>query len=299
MSNQAKHINWLVEEFTAVELPTVTEVSPIKKAIKTATVSQDGEEASYEVMHTEYDEQGRPVKTTNFYEEGEIESEVLFTYSANRESSVLFEGGERVSEWFLEFSDKGQITRREFLDPEEQVKEVEVYAYDEQGRLTSFREAVYDKTQLVDDTAVAYKFVWEGEKLVEVLEFVGEGEDGELDARTAFEYNEQGQVINVKTFLFSEEGEELVEEQTPSYNAQGQLAENILHDHSSAERLKFRYEYDAQGELVEVQTQKYQDDDLMQETITRNNDKGYLDSRTDRDLMANMSQTEQFTYEYR
>jgi hypothetical protein len=289
-----KHINWPIEEFTSIDLTMPTEKGSCRKSKKFVTLEEEDKKIRFLSSETDYDEQGRPKHVINYNEEKEIESEIEFYYEPNKERAILFEDGDPASEWVFKFTPQGQILSREFIDLGDQSKEMEIFRYDAQQRLVEYRQETYENGARVDDATVVSKLEWDGERVKEIVEFYEE----EVDSNILFEYNELGQVTSVKTFLQTEEGEELVEEQKPVFDAQGNVVENTTIFHESGAKVIYRYEYDAENNLLKTTFLSFEEDDLIQESISTNNAQGQVERRVERYLVSGTVETEEYEFDF-
>lgn len=242
--NTKKNINWLVEEFTSIDMVAAIQPSNIRSS-ETTTIIQSGEKKiEFVSCKTVNDNQGRPINTKNFNEEGKVEEEYKYRYDGNVQYIELYEMGKKSCQWVNTYNDKHNLTRSEYLETADDSRDIENFEYDAEGRLIKILVDVYPQEVEDEEPPTGFEVEWNGNSVKSISEFYGDEEE----ARIEFHYDADGKVIGVKKIMFlidedDNEAEELMDEQKPVYNDAGQLIENTIHYYASNSKLVIQYEY--------------------------------------------------------
>lgn len=241
--HQKNNINWIIDEFTTIDLVPKILPSPIKGSVTETLMEENNQKYNFRSSVTENDEQGRPKNLKNYDSKGNLIDEYKYYYDENIQKIELFESGRKSCIWEYEYSDKGLLMRSIYSEVSDNSKDLDNYEYDKDGRLLSISMETHNVEE--EEPVVGYDIVWENEKLLTISEIYGEDEE----ARIEFEYNDKGQVKSVKKYAFlvdedDEDVDELIEEQKPVFDNAGRLIENTIVYHSNASKLVINYEYE-------------------------------------------------------
>lgn len=246
-----KSINWLVDEFTSIDLVPAILPGKVKSSETLTVLEEDGEKHSYVSSRTENDANGRPSVLKNYNQNGELTEEYKYQYSENLQKIDLYEHGKKSCTWTYEYNAKQLLIKSEYAEAVDDSRDLDAYEYNESGHLTRILMEAYPQEVDEEEPATGYELEWNGDKLMTVSEFYGDEEE----ARIKFEYNDKGQVSAVKKIIFlvdddDEDVEEIFDEQMPKYDNKGRLIENAITYHSSGSKLVITYEYVGDSEVA-------------------------------------------------
>jgi hypothetical protein len=238
-----KNINWVIDEFTTIDLIPKILPSSVKGSQTEIFVEENNQKHSYRSSVTENDELGRPVNLKNFDRDGKLTEEYRYYYQDNIQKIELYELGKKSCIWENEYNEKDLLIRSVYSELPDNSKDVDSYEYDKDGRLLSISMETHNVEE--EEPVVGYELEWENDQLISISEIYGEEEEASFE----FEYNEKNQVKSVKKYANlvdedDEDVEELIEEQKPVYDAQGRLVENSLIYHENSAKLVISYEFE-------------------------------------------------------
>lgn len=296
-NNSEKNVNWLVEEFTSVDLIAAIQPSNIKASETITTIDAGAQSIKYRSSSTVNDAEGRPLNTKHFNEEGGIEEEYKYSYDGNIQKVELFTKGDLNCYWLNKYDEDMRLLRSEYVDSEEEGHDIETFKYDENGRLVKI---INQNTEEEEEPATFLVFDWDKDQLKSLLEAYGEEEEFRMD----FEYNDAGQITAVRKYIYlvdddNQEMQELVDEQTAMYNDAGQLVQNTVQFYTSGAKLIISYEYDDEGIAVRTYHDDYEGETLVRSVEFLEDGKGNLLKSIEKFKPNGVIKTDVFNYSYR
>lgn len=294
-----KNINWLVDEFTSIDLVPAIKASRVKISETKTDIEEDGKKYSFVSSNTVNDSQGRPSVLKNFNPKGQLVEEYNYSYEGNLQKIELSENGKKTCSWAYEYNDNDQLIKSEYSETTDDSRDTDSYSYDNEGRLVKILMDAYPQEVDDEEPATGYELEWEAEKLLAVSEFYGEEEE----ARIIFEYDDNGQVTSVKKYIYliddeDEEVEEIIDEQYPKYDSLGRLIENSIHYHSSNSKLVISYNYEGKSEHATHTIHKdYENGKLVRSVAFFEDENGHLLKSVEHFHQAKAVKTDVFTYE--
>jgi YD repeat-containing protein len=297
--NSNKSVNWLVEEFTSVDLIAAIKSSNIKSSETFTTIEAGPQTIEYLSSSTENDVEGRPLNTKHFNEEGGIEEEYKYSYEGNFQRVELYVRGRLNCYWLNEYDQDLKLLRSEYVDAEEDSHDVETFEYDANGRLTKITDHNSAQDVEEEEPPTFLIFEWDGDQLKSMLEVYGDEEEFRMD----FDYNENGQLTAVRKYIYlidddNKEMQELVDEQKASYNEEGQLVQNTVQYYASGAKLVISYEYDEEGNAVRTFHDDYEGEKLVRSIEFQEDGKGNLLKSVESFKPNGVVKTDIFKYTY-
>ncbi len=299
--NTKKSINWLVEEFTSIDMVAAIQPSNIRGS-ETQTVLMAGKEkrAEYVSTRTQNDELGRPINTKNYNEDGKVEEEYKYRYEGNTQFIELYEGGKKTCQWINNYDDNQNLLRSEYSEMTDNSSDIESFEYDAEGRLVRILVDVYPQEVEDEEPATGFEVEWEGNRVSCIREIYGEEEE----ARMEFEYDTDGKVLAVKKIIYlidedDNDTEEVMDEQKPVYNAEGLLIENTIIYHASNSKLHIQYEY-APGtdRILRTIHSEYENGKLQRSMEFFEDEQGNLTKATEQLVQDGVTKIETYSYTY-
>ncbi|WBM74900.1 hypothetical protein [Saprospira grandis] len=266
MSSEKKNPNYLVQEFSSIDLmPKNPKQNAKKLQVKTRMqrAEQEIEFLSEEVL---YDEEGRSKVVRHFGPDNELMEEYQHNYPAANQHEVLnVQEGEEAGHWLITYNEAGQILQSVFSDLQEGGKDTDSYFYNEAGQLVKVVQEVFPS-----DEPTSYVLLdWEGERLLKITELFGD----ELEGEHRFEYAE-GSNLPKKVahyVMLEEEGEapdlQMADVQQPKYNEKGQLIYNEVEYLLTDSKIELTQEYNAEEVAVRFTQKEYVEGELFSDLL--------------------------------
>jgi hypothetical protein len=293
-----KNINWLVDEFTSIDLVPVIKASNIKSSETQTLIDEEGKKYNFRSSVVENDELGRPSKLINYNQKGELVEEYKYSYVDKVQKIELYELGKKSCIWTYEYDAKDQLIKSEYSETADDSRDIDTYTYDDKGRLTKILMDIYPQEVDGEEPATGYELEWDGDKLMSVGEFYGEEEEAQI----VFEYDEKGLVSSVKKYIYliddeDEDVEEVIDEQAPKFDDKGRLVENSIIYHSSGSKLVISYEYKGDTETVTRTVHKdYENAKLVRSVEFLEDENGNLLKSVEQFHQAKATKTDTFSY---
>ena len=90
-----KNINWLIDEFTSIDLVPSIKSSRVKSSETNTEIIEDGKKFNFKSSETKNDDQGRPSVLKNFNPKGQLIEEYRYSYNDHIQKIELFENGKK------------------------------------------------------------------------------------------------------------------------------------------------------------------------------------------------------------
>jgi hypothetical protein len=294
-----KNINWLIDEFTSIDLVPSIKSSRVKSSETNTEITEDSKKFNFKSSETKNDDQGRPSVLKNFNPKGQLIEEYQYSYNGHIQKIELLENGKKTCAWTNEYDSTDRLILSDYAEIADDSHDVDNYTYDNEGKLVKILMDSYPEEVEEDEPATGYELTWNGEKIVQISEIYGEEEE----AKIVFEYDDKGQVKSVKKYIYliddeDEEVEELFDEQIPKFDASGRLVENTTIYYSSNSKLIIIYAYEGKSEYATHTTHKeYENDKLSRSIEFFEDESGHLLKSIEHFHQANAVKTDVYTYE--
>lgn len=294
-----KNINWLIEEFTSIDLVPSIKQSRVKSSETHSEILEDGNKFNFKSSLTENDDQGRPSVLKNFNPKGQLTEEYKYSYAEGIQKIELFESGKKTCIWTYEYDQEQKLIKSDYAETADNSHDIDAYTYDKEGRLVKILMDSYPEEVDDEEPPTGYDLEWDGDKLLSVSEIYGEEEE----ARIIFEYDSKGMVASVKKYIYlldddDEEVEELIDEQFPKFDDKGRLIENAISYHSSNSKLVIEYAYEGKSEHASYTKHKdYENGQLIRSVEFFEDESGHLLKSVEHFHQAKAVKTDVFTYE--
>jgi hypothetical protein len=298
MQKNNKNINWILDEFTSIDLVPKISESQIKGSETITVYEENGKKISFKSAVTMNNSLGRPINLKNFDPTGKVIEEYKYSYNGSVQKIELFENGKKSCVWIYEYNDKDLLIKSEYIETTDETHDIDIYEYDQEGRLVKILMEVYPQEVEDEEPAAGYELDWEGDQLTCISEIYGDEEE----AKILFEYNKEGYPSLVKKMIYlvddeDEDVEELIEEYHPKYDHQNRLIENSIIYHNNSTKLVINYEYQADSENANKTTHKeYEQDKLFRSIEFTEDESGNLLTSVENDLKSKTLKTETFSY---
>jgi len=298
MQKNIKNINWILDEFTSIDLVPKISESQIKGSETFTVYEENGKKINFKSAVTINDNHGRPINLKNYDPTGKVLEEYKYSYNGSVQKIELFENGKKSCVWIYEYNDKDLLIKSEYIETTDETHDIDIYEYDQEGRLVKILMEVYPQEVEDEEPAAGYELDWEGDKLTCISEIYGDEEE----AKILFEYNKEGNPSLVKKMIYlvddeDEDVEELIEEHHPKYDEHNRLIENTIIYHSNSTKLVMNYEYQSDSKNASKTTHKeYENDKLFRSIEFTEDEAGNLLSSVENDLKNKTLKTETFSY---
>jgi hypothetical protein len=298
MQKNNKNINWILDEFTSIDLVPKISESQIKGSETITVYEENGKKINFKSAVTINDNHGRPINLKNYDPTGKVLEEYKYSYNGSVQKIELFENGKKSCVWIYEYNDKDLLIKSEYIETTDETHDIDIYEYDQEGRLVKILMEVYPQEVEDEEPAAGYELDWEGDKLTCISEIYGDEEE----AKILFEYNKEGNPSLVKKMIYlvddeDEDVEELIEEHHPKYDEHNRLIENTIIYHSNSTKLVMNYEYQSDSKNASKTTHKeYENDKLFRSIEFTEDEAGNLLSSVENDLKNKTLKTETFSY---
>ena len=169
--NTKKNINWLVEEFTSIDMVAAIQPSNIRSSETITNIKSGKKKVEFVSCKTVNDEKGRPFNTKNFNEAGKVEEEYKYRYEDNIQYVELYEKGKKSCQWVNTYSDQLHLLRSEYYETTDDSHDIESFEYDNEGRLVKIIIDVYPQEVEDEEPPTGFEVEWDNNHVKSISEF--------------------------------------------------------------------------------------------------------------------------------